>query len=446
MSGLWLTAWATSAVSAVGALYFAKRAGLGKIERAIYAVPFFPAPVAVAVGGRNSFIYLFDLAVPFIVWAAARRWRSAAPGSRMVALMATFAIGLVPVYTAVFFGGASDVRFELIALYRTVGVMALLLVISSTESGVRTGRDWLIAGFSWLTCVLAIAMILEGHSIISSNLFYALSPSSSEVVPQVRYMAVGMFRASLGFVAMLGFAASLSLTRPRSIRQLRILAFVGGIAAAVIAVLTASKTTLIIILVLALIFLTVRPRYSAARWLGAFAVAAMVLLLASENFISGDPTVSRALGVLQLEESSLSTLRARQDLWAAGLEMIMRHPLTLLGVRPAGNTMTLADYHNEYLGVFFVGGLWSLLAYAAALLCLFSRLYRRGWSRRSVSHFAGLTFAGGLAQGLTVTHLNAGLFFIVPIALLMISYALGMQAAGPVAEYEGRAQFTTARA
>src|SRR5262249_20618363 len=96
MRELWITAWIISAVSAIGALISARRGGLTWLESLVFSSIFFPAPLFVALGGGNSFIYAFDLAVPCALYLAASRWSAVPLAAKKAGAWIWLGVAVVP--------------------------------------------------------------------------------------------------------------------------------------------------------------------------------------------------------------------------------------------------------------------------------------------------------------------------------------------------------------
>jgi len=171
---IWVTAWIISALVAVGVWFCAWRSGLEWLRALVCVAIFFPAPLFVAMGGNNSFIYAFDLVIPVAIWLAVRRWPSVPLRARRAALWLLAGVGLAPLAVLAVLADRMNLLYATISLYRLVGAMAMLCVMSDFAAQERKEGGWLIAAFSWMNLVLMVATVLQSRGWINSNGFSVL--------------------------------------------------------------------------------------------------------------------------------------------------------------------------------------------------------------------------------------------------------------------------------
>lgn len=423
MNMTWIWAWIFSAAGAAWAFRAARQEKLPWQETLMFAAAFFPAPLFVAIGGGNSFVYLLDLLVPLALFRVLQRWNLIPSTARYTALWLVLGIGFVPVVVA--FGAASrqDLLFALANFYRVTGAMAFLALLSAHTFPAESKGACLLTAFSALNLILLGAMLLQGFGFVNSNVFYQITAEQDIEHAQLRFIAAGLFRGSLGMIGMFGIIAYLAQLGVSGSRQG--LALCGGLAGVFIIVLAGSKTSLITAILLFGASFVLFPRL-AGKLFARVAFIGAVSLLVGIFYLPrlDDGYISQTLNVLGLKSSSLQTFTGRQETWQEGLGHIEADPAILLGF-PSSRVEQLnpAYYHNEYVGFLVAGGLWSECLYLFGLLLIGRSLLLRR-TGDPISIFAVLAFLGGILQAFTVGHLTPGLLYVNTVAGFSIAYGL----------------------
>jgi hypothetical protein len=424
---LWITAWMISLLSAAGALACGWRAGLRWPELVLLASIFFPAPLCVAIGGSNSFIYAFDLTVPLALWLATARWASVPWTAKKVAACLLAAVGLVPFLVVLILAGREQVLYAGISLYRLVGAMAVMCVMAVAAARVRDGTVGLLGAIAWMNVVLVVATLLQSQGWINSNVFYlAGNEGSGEENEATRYITAGLFRGSLGMIGTLGWVAFLAEAEARGWRRLR--AIVGGAAGGLLIVLCGSKTSLLAAMVTTLTACLLYPRLLRLLWrrlalvlVGLAVVAGVYLYEMDTNYFN------YTLGVLGLADQSLDTFNYRQERWQEAMDLLRQDPQILLGLAtPFGSDRGMAYFHNEYIALLMGGGIWSAGGYLLGLFLLGKALLRRRREVHPARLLGGLVFLASVIEGASVNHVVPGIFFGCTVLLTACAYGVGL--------------------
>jgi hypothetical protein len=437
MTEIWITAWIISALSAGGALLCARRSGLGWLESLLVSSVFFPSPLFVALGGGNSFIYAFDLAVPLALFLAVRHW-SAVP---MTAKKAAFWLGLgaavIPLGVAVIWTSRECILYAGINIYRMAGAVAFLCMMSAAAGRLRAEGAPLLGAVGWMNVVLVVATFLQSHGWINSDVFYnGTDTGGAEDREFLKFITAGLFRGSLGIVGTLGWVAFLAQGRARGWRGVS--ATVGGLAGALLIVLCGSKTSLIALLCVTVMGLVMFPWMLRHLWRRLLAAALGLVLVAGVYLRQVDADYfAYTLGVLGLADGSLDTLNYRQERWQEAVEVLRQEPRVLLGIAtPFGQDRGMAYFHNEYIGLLMSGGLWSVGPYFLGLFTLGWGLLRRRREAHLGQLYGSLVLLASLIQGASVNHVAPGLFFGCTTMLTMIAYGMGLARVERVTEEE----------
>jgi hypothetical protein len=427
MNSIWITAWIISAVIALGVWMCARRGGLAWMESFILTAGFFPAPLFVAIGGSNSFIYAFDLVVPLALFLAIKRWPRIPRPARRAAVWLAAGVGLAPLVVLFAMADRLNVMYSAISFYRLVGAIALMCVLSETAVGLDKGRDWLLAAFSWMNVILVVAALLQSQGWINSNVFYnAVEDASLEGNESMRFITAGLFRGSLGIIGVLGWVAFLAQYNVGGWRAA--LALAGGVAGTLQIVLCGSKTSLLAVLFITVAGCALFPQILRHLW-GRLASLSLALVLVGGAYLLrlDSEYFSYTLGVLGLADESLGTLDYRQQRWKEAMDFVAREPGVLVGAAtPFGKEERgLSYFHNEYVTMLMGGGFWSAGAYLVGLLIVATTVFRQRARAGNGQVFAALTLMSGLIQALTVNHLLPGIFFACTTTIITCGYGLG---------------------
>ena len=386
------------------------------------------AALFVAIGGSNSFIYAFDLAVPLILYLTAAHWGQVPLVAKKTAVWLMVGVGLVPLLVCVTLADRLNVMYASISFCRLAGAMGLMCVISAVAGELKEGGAGLLVGFSWANVVLVLATFLQSRGWIESNVFYnAASESASAVENEsMRFIVAGLFRGSLGIIGTLGWVAFLAQYHLRGPRAL--LALAGGAAGALLIVLCGSKTSLLAVLVVTVAGIVLFPQILRHLWgrlaalsLGLVAVSGMYLLNLDTDYFS------YTFGLFGLSEDSMDTFNYRQERWREALDFAVHDPAVMMGMStPFGQEdRGLGYFHNEYITLLMGGGVWSEGAYLMGLLLIGWTAFRGRTGADTGQVFAGLTLLGGLVQGASVNHLVPGIFFVSTTTITACAYGLG---------------------
>src|SRR4051794_35038515 len=107
----WVMSWLISAVCWIAAFLCLKRSGLATLHAMLLASPFCTGPLWVAIGGQNSFIYLLDVATPFVLLTILAHWREIPGRAKSIGVFLIIGLGLVPATVTLAF---NPVRMELL--------------------------------------------------------------------------------------------------------------------------------------------------------------------------------------------------------------------------------------------------------------------------------------------------------------------------------------------
>jgi hypothetical protein len=299
---------------------------------------------------------------------------------------------------------------------------------------VSLDENWLCV-FTWPTIVLAVATIAQVYGGANTNLFYAANGEHIVVSRDWEGAAnavLGLFRAQLGFISDLAIC-SYAVGRPR-ILLVRWLTLAGCISAFFVCFVSGSKTSLVIGLML-LLYRVVTTKLSSRIVYVASAIVVVSLsarLISTEEVLSTLP-VSVSNLIRYRGEASID-LSGRNAIWQNAVEAIAYDPLILLGAArqtsmPLGlmSPYTPAMYHNEYLAVLMLGGIYSEGLYLFALGAVGILLWQRRKGGLPV-RLALLIFGTGLMQAFTVAHLQPALIFGSAVTLLSSAYGYGCSA------------------
>lgn len=427
MNSVWITAWIISFILVAGVWFCSRRSGLGWRESLLFATAFFPAPLFVAMGGSNSFIYAFDFAVPAALLLAAQRWAQVPSRARQAAIWLLVGVGLVPLAVLAALADRLNLLYAIISGYRLAGALALMCLLSAAATCLGEQRSWMIAAFSWMNLVLLGATALQSQGWINSNVFYSVADSAVwEEHESMRFITVGLFRGTLGIIGTLGWVAFLAQYSVRGSRAA--LALAGGVAGVLVIIFCGSKTSLLAVLFITVIGGAVFPQIIRHLWGRLTAMTVALVFVAGAFLLRMESAYfTYTLGVLGMADESLGTLNFREERWAEAMAFIARDPGVLMGVAtPFGSEeRTFSYFHNEYITMLMSGGIWSAAAYLMGLLIIAYASFRRRFVAGHCQVFAALTLLCGLTQAMTVNHLLPGIFFLCSTTVIACGYGLG---------------------
>jgi hypothetical protein len=335
--------------------------------------------------------------------------------------------GVLPLLIAVFFSNDKyDFMSGGIILYRLAGAMGLMVLLSLQRGkNPAAGDNWLGA-CSWAALVIAAAMAAKTYIGIDTNIYSSFTHAGISDNNDV----MGLFRGSDGFLATLAVCALAADSR--KIIKSSILGILGTLAGIYIILVSASKTSMIASGCAILISVLLMPTRRSLVRISALTVA-LALLIGAIGISRARNSVSlNSIRFLESKGESHATLDDRvQSKWLLGLNAIALHPELLLGIATS-SAMPVADistyqatfYHDEYIAVLMLGGIWSVVPYAAGVCALFLVLWR-GRKGTAVQRFALLSFFAGVIQGVTVSFFSPGLLFCPVVAMLCGTFGFG---------------------
>ena len=434
----WFTAWIIACFCFVAGYRAMRHSGFSRLDAFALSVPFFPTPLMIAIGGGNSFLYLLDFAMPLLWLRAMALWNSAHPVTHKLAIALSVAIGIMPLLVTLFYvEGRHAPLLAMINAYRVTGISALIIIASGAsvafdkQDAFHSGQ--FLSGFSWFAIIMGTALILQHAKLIDSNIFYqwetTLRAQGSEVTATA---AAGLFRGSIGIIGMLSICA-IGATRANR-RRAGIVSLAGALAGFAVILISGSKTSLVLgvlLLLLALVQL-LRSGHGKALYVVGFLIGLTVL---GSLYVSKLPPkyVSHVLGALTGEYTSLDTFRDRQNRWQAAVQLLEEEPSILVGLGVGGADRSpsgsFAYWHSEYVALLMNGGIFSIGPYFLFLLMLAWCLWRRLRLDHVAVVFAGLCLLGGVGQAFTVVHMTPGLYFSSTSGLFAIAYGLALNRA-----------------
>jgi hypothetical protein len=433
MSQTLINGWLVSGVAYLLCIWVLRRLGAGKWFAIIAATPFFTSPLFIAIRGAGSYIFLFDFAVPFLVWRAFRVLPTIPRGVQVASFLLLFGAGIYPLMVSVGFavGDRHQVLFMGISLYRLAGTIALMICATQTPFSrpelLRRGYPLLL--YAVIGGVILGAVVLQASG-FDTNSFYNWSETSAMIdEKEAGYSVLGLFRGSMGIVGMMGIAAALSLRR--GVRLTETLIIVGAVCGIGVILSTTSKTSLFVALGTGVVAAALSLRQISAGKIMTSIVLLVAVIFSLYAFFDYLPAnvQKTIIGVLQGDETKWGTWYDRQARIESTLEVLDRHPEIIagLGIDPRFSGARWAYYHNEYIGIVMHGGIISFSAYIVGLAILGTMLAKRAILTGDVlPTFAFLVFVGGLVQGYTVGHLVPGIYYGSTVAMFGLAYGLGL--------------------
>jgi len=335
-----------------------------------------------------------------------------------------------------------DILFAAMNTYRLAGAMALLVRLSAARGGRYIDSSRWRLTFSWIAIVLLAAILLQKFAGVNTNVFYSFPGGDLPNTPNTQMIVLGLFRASVGILGLFAMCAFLASEAEWVGRWFFSLA--GAFSGFAVIVLTGSKTSLVAALVL------IASRIPIWRRFWSVANAAFIILLLVSVLLLTGPGITKEYvnaGLAKFSSSFGSERESfawRVDLWQACMDDVGANPIVALGF-PLQGTIKIsgtgaeevemspyspATYHNEYLSVFMLGGLLTLLAYLTGLMLIGYSLLRSD-SVSAKRTFALLVLAGGLMEATAVAHLQPSLLFACPVFLCAAIYGLGARPSAP---------------
>ena len=430
---IWVAAWLFSAILSAGVYVFCRRAAVPRLPSLILAASAFPAPLLQLISTSNSFVYALDMVTPLSMWCAFRSWRNCHVSARRPCVALLVAAGVCPlVVTSVFSDDRIGLLFDSVNLWRLGGAISILVIFGALPRAKEAAAEYWLCVFAWPAIVLSCAMFAQTYGGIDTNVFFHANGQQVPVGQDWEgsgSAVLGLFRAALGYISDLAICAY-AVGRPRSV-AVRWITLIGCCAAFLVCVECGSKTSLIIgLLLLAYRVWSTRGAYRVVYLVTSLVVVgAGISTLSSEAVLQSLPvSVARLVKYHGMESQDLS---GRDEIWANATGAVVADPLIALGVTrkasmPLGLTSPYVPgmYHDEYLAVFMLGGFFSLSLYLLYLAILGWTLWHRrngGWTRK----LALTVFFVGLAQAVTVAHLQPGLIFCCSVSLICAAYGYG---------------------
>jgi len=420
----WIAAWLFSAILSSGAYFFTRKAELPRSLCLLFAIAVFPAPLFYVFQGYASTVYGVDAVTPFAVLRAVRCWKSSHPQLRAVAIMLGISCGVFPLLIAIVFSPVSpDILFTAINLYRLVGAMALMISMNAvSRRDPHLLHNWLNT-FSWIAVVILAAMLAKLFLGFDSDVMSLVESSvvgKNYVYSKSNFNVLGMFRGEIGIFCMLAVCSFASYDFKSS--KFPVLPTLGALAALIATVMSGSKTSLVVELVILSIVLM---RSLSTRVGMAFLLCSVICATAAgsrwgeiREFL---PNSMVAFFELGSGNNGYITLDYREEFkWKPSFEAIQRSPGLLAGLAfrdsmpqdfdDVDSTYTPSFYHNEYISVLMLGGGVSLFLYLAGIGSLLSLIVPRAYES-SAGLLALWALLGGIIQGMTMVHIEPGLLF-----------------------------------
>jgi len=209
-----------------------------------------------------------------------------------------------------------------------------------------------------------------------------------------------------------------------------------GAMALMISVLAGSKTTLVIIgasmIIVPFVFRGIR------QILGLVVLGTLIAIIVWNIDIDDARRLLPRSVVMMLDSTGQDrpTLDSREQKWLDALDSVSHDPLILLGaarresmpVDPFGlRSYEPAFYHNEYLSIVMLGGLWSIVTYVSGLALLLSLLLRHR-SGNVAQRFGLMVLAGGLIEGFSGAHIQSGIIYGAAVSTAAAIYGFGCPA------------------
>lgn len=428
---IWIAAWIFSIVSSGGVYLFARRSNLPQADSLILAAAAFPAPLLRLVNSHNSLLYGLDVATPFAVYYAHLSWAKSHPRVRTAAAALTISAGLLPLVIAAIFSHESyDLMITGTNLYRLVGVSALLVRFNAQRQKIIEFGGWLSI-FAWISIVILCAMLAKLALGIDTDVISWVDGVAGNYREgdEARLNVLGLFRGSIGFFGVFSVCAY-AANRKTSLRS-QAFSLVGAIAGLLIIILIGSKTSLLVVTAVVLVSLM---RIGIRQ----ISIGAVLILTIMAFVVTVDTAAYRQMlprtlvALVESNGTSHETADSRADIWRGCLDALANSPSIILGAatpRAMPTSITTVStylpvyFHNEYLAIVMLGGIYSLIGYILCLYILMHLLLAR--RRKSCTErFALFVFWAGLVEAWTVGHLQPNLLFCTTASMSAAIYGL----------------------
>jgi hypothetical protein len=305
--------------------------------------------------------------------------------------------------------------------------------------------NWLYA-FSWIALIIALAMAAQSFTGINSDVI-TLADSGSVLsasgANEGTVNVMGLFRASIGSFGVLAVCAYSANTKRSLVSQL--FSASGALAGISIILLSGSKTSMFVAAaVLIPKFLTFGTRV-----LSIVIVCGLSLAILLGRFDMNDARDLLPRSMVAFVDSGgqeRESLDVRTTIWQDCLDSVHQNPAILFGIanresmptsRYGLSTYLPGFFHNEYLSITMLGGVWSIFGYLYGLGLLLRLLLQRR-SGDPAERFAMLAMAGGLAQAFSVAHLQPNVLFGATASAAAAIYGFGCPTGVSAAVARGR--------
>lgn len=403
--------------------------------RAVCACSLFPSPLFIALGGRSSFVYLFDIAwlasVPHLI----RNWHNVDSMVKRIALSIVTGAGLLPLIGSGLGWDAFEPTLQnAINAYRLGVFVWLLMLVSAAPEVPREGRLRVLSLTSVFSIVLMCAVLLQLMGIADSNVFHMEVGSDSpgsllDARLDERVAVMGLFRGAMGIAFTSAFIVGLGAVQAQR-EGGRALPLVGAGCAVIGASLIASKTTLAAMALVSVLLplVSVAAGSSAVFLTAGGVVCALVPWIDRERV---DALLLPVLVVLGTSTEGVATFTGRAGIWSATMSTLREDPGRLLGIASRGELEpAVGVYHNEFLAVLMTGGLLALALYCAALWMMARRLFGNVALGGALGAIGALLFIAMCVQAMLVAHLQPNLFFAPALVPLAVVYGMALRRNG----------------
>jgi hypothetical protein len=434
-----LNAWAFALIGSIGVYFCIRAAKMPKWCCLLIAAAMFQSPLGRVLSSSNSFIFANDVLTPFLIFYAL--WKISSVPARLGAALALLIISLGAIPTVMAIAGSTNamtIMQNLINLYRVLGAVALCMVLVEPARSTSLRPSWIFCAFSWIAIVIVAAMFLQDLGGIDSNVVFRsdhADPTYTDLI-DMRHVVMGMWRGNLGIAGCL--AAIFGTLVPASGFKQRLLLYTGATAGAVVTIFSGAKTSIIASVALTLLGLGIAKRSS----IGRLASLLIVLSLMGTAWVVINDAVpgtwlynnTPPLVLALVQQRKGATLESRQEVWSEGINFATAHPGTAFGVEPLpGEFGQPHYYHNEYISVIMLGGIWTVTTYALGLIMLWP-VIRRCRKYGPYGAVFGFVFLCGCIHGLTGSHLQPHHLYAQSVVCFAVLYgiAAGMGSAPKV--------------
>ncbi|WP_145073608.1 O-antigen ligase family protein [Poriferisphaera corsica] len=406
-------------------------------ESLFFSAPFFSSPLFVAIGGPNSFVYLFDLFVPFLIVSAVKQYRNATVDTKRMFWVIMLLAGLIPLLS-VFVSNPTHSRFirnTLINTWRVGGGMCLFLLAATCRFKVKgtLQRSFSVAllPMAVFTIFIFIAAFLQYKRYINANLLYGLFAGtfgSNEETTHALSVA-GLFRGSMGIMGALAICTIFCIKDAKPFENA--IAVAGALAGIGLILLSGSKTSLVIAVGIAglnifrLKSIGIKQTFylGVAGFIGFFSLPMLLVMLPQK-------AVERTLAVFSGETFSAETFLTRMHRWTAAFERFQEFPAVFMGINPVSPDIeTIGFYHNDWIGLLMHGGVFNLVLYIVMIWMGLFYIWRWRGRPNVMRSFGFFVIANLFVQGFSVSGLLPGYLFVSTVAfqLMYFGFVFNMQ-------------------